>query len=553
MRGEPKRALAVTAILAGAVLSSGCRQGVEVVRVYDGRIVPGPYVQPEAYAHYLRGMIAEGHGDHGAALSAFEQAADADPSDPEVWTRIGEVRCRRDPKDDGADHAFSKALKIDDGYAGALAAKGRCELARGKTNEAAELVARAANEDPKSASIGALLVQIEARRGTPAARERAIALTVTQSDDENAWNALLAWGQARNDAALVARALVGLLPTAPMRSSDVERGALELLGDGHLVLARQVAAAVADAPRELDVRGPRDATVARLAVDEALSRGDEAAASARATRGRVSLAELAARALVFERLAFARAVATTIAHADPGASAAHMVLGAIARRDDTAKKGGDRHPGESLRRITDDPPELCALVFAERLATAADADVAREWLANVTRAPMAAHDPLAGPLMVDLAARGVIAADALPRELRIELAARRREAPPPIVAGAEARGRVGSVVDAKHALLEQALTAPTAETTKTALARLSSAIDRDPIVAFSFGRVALAEPKFADVSDRLRRAVAVDPGNPLLLALGVEIAKHGVGDAAPAKTRLMAVASTPAERALATE
>ncbi|AKV02022.1 Tetratricopeptide TPR_2 repeat protein [Labilithrix luteola] len=547
----------MTALLAGAcavtAFASGCRPGAEVVRVYDGQIAPGPYVQPEAYAHYLRGVIAEGHGDFSAALSSFEQAADIDADDPEVWTRIGDVRCRRDPKDSAADRAFSKALKIDASYAGALAAKGRCELTRGKTAEAAELVARATQEDPKRASLGALLVQIEARRGTPAARERAIALTVTQGHDENAWNALLAWGQARGDAGLVARALIGLLPTAPMRSPEVERGALDLLGEGQLVLARQVAAAVADAPRELDVHGPRDATVARLAVDEALSRGDEAAATARATRGHVSLPELAARALVFERAAFATSLARTVAHADPGASAAHMVLAAIAKRDEGAKKGGARHPGESLRRITDQPPELCALVFAERLTAAAGADVAREWLANVTRTPMAPHDPVAGPFVVDLAARGVIAESALPREWRIELAARRREAPPPMVANAEVTAAARAGVDAKHALLEQALTAPTAETTKTALTRLSGAVDRDPIVAFSFGRVALAGPTSPDVAERVRRAVAVDPANPLLLALGVEIAKQGGGDVAPAKTRLMAVASTPAERALATE
>jgi hypothetical protein len=72
---------------------------------------------------------------------------------------------------------------------------------------------------------------------------------------------------------------------------------------------------------------------------------------------------------------------------------------------------------ESVRG-TDEPPELCALVLADRLATSAGAEVARGWIASITRTPMAAHDPLAGPLAVDLAARGVLSVDSLPADLR---------------------------------------------------------------------------------------------------------------------------------------
>lgn len=68
--------------------------------------------------------------------------------------------------------------------------------------------------------------------------------------------------------------------------------------------------------------------------------------------------------------------------------------------------------------VTDQPPELCALVFADRLATAVGSDVARQWLARITRTPMSPHDPVAGPLAVDLAARGVLPVADLPVELR---------------------------------------------------------------------------------------------------------------------------------------
>jgi DNA-binding transcriptional regulator YdaS (Cro superfamily) len=189
-----------------------------------------------------------------------------------------------------------------------------------------------------------------------------------------------------------------------------------LLLGGELALARRVASAVTEAPRELGVVGPRDATVARLAVDEALARGDRAVALARATRGHVSLAEVAARALVLDRGEIAGGVAAAVTAADPGASGAQMVAAALKSRGASTPAAAARV--EPIARGADQPPELCALVFADRLAAAAGAEVARAWLGRITRTPMAAHDPLAGPLAVDLAARGVLPTADLPTELR---------------------------------------------------------------------------------------------------------------------------------------
>jgi hypothetical protein len=59
----------------------------------------------------------------------------------------------------------------------------------------------------------------------------------------------------------------------------------------------------------------------------------------------------------------------------------------------------------------DEPPELCVLVFAERLSGVAGADVARAWLAKITRTPMVARDPLGVALLATLAHRGVVAGD----------------------------------------------------------------------------------------------------------------------------------------------
>ena len=177
----------------------------------------------------------------------------------------------------------------------------------------------------------------------------------------------------------------------------------------------------------------RLATVARLAVDEALARGDRKTALARATRGHVSLAEVAARALLLEQKEIAGAIAGTVVDADPGASGAQMVKAAL--------KGQGPAPGkgriDAMANVTDQPPEICALVFADRLATAAGSEVARAWLARITRTPMAPRDPLAGPLAVDLAARGVLPIESLPAELRASVQrAHAAEARRAVVAGA---------------------------------------------------------------------------------------------------------------------
>jgi tetratricopeptide (TPR) repeat protein len=401
-RSTMKRCARVLVAVAGlaSLAATGCGSEPRVVRVYDGRIVQGRYVSPEAYAAFLRGALAEEAGDLKGAAVAYGQAAGEDDEDPEVFARLGEVRCKLDPKDGNADRAFGRALTLDAGYAGALAAWSRCADARGRSSEALDLARRAVSEDPKNVELQALVV-----RGA-AAREQAVALTLAHGEIAAAWDALGAWGRSHRDAELVARALEGLVHAAPMRSLEVEKGAVALLVGGELALARRVASVLVDSPREMGVLGPRDATVARLAVDEALVRGDRLVAVARATRGHVALAEVAARALVQGQREIAAAIATQVTEADPGASGAAMVKASL-----QGATSGFAH-------VTDQPPELCALVFADRLATAAGTDVARQWLARITRTPMSSRDPVAGPLAVDLAARGVLPVTDLPEGLR---------------------------------------------------------------------------------------------------------------------------------------
>ena len=409
---SPLRTL-VAALALGPCLAA-CTAQPRVVRVYDGRIVEGRFVSPEAYAAFLRGVLAEESGDLKAAVAAYAIAVDEDEGDPEIMARIGEARCKLEPKDPLADRAFDAALKRDPASASALAAKGRCALARGRTGEAVELARLASVQDPNNVGLEALVVRAAASRTDASTRERAIALTLAHGESAVAWDALVVWGRGHQDVQLVVRGLEGLVRTAPARSVEAERAARALLDSGDVALARRLACAVADAPRALGVIGPRDATVARLAVDEALLRGDRAVALTRATRGHVSLAEVAARAVLLDQKELGASIAASVADADPGASGAVMVRAALS----ASGAVGLKPRPDLLARITDQPPELCALLFADRLATVAGAEVARQWLARITRTPMASGDPLGGPLARDLAARGVLPMTDLPAELR---------------------------------------------------------------------------------------------------------------------------------------
>jgi hypothetical protein len=546
----------------GILAVAACGGESKVVRVYDGKIVEGRYIGPDAYAWFLRGVLAEDAGDLDGAITAYEAAVADDDEDAGVFARLGAARCARGPQDKTADEAFAKARKLDASYAGLLAAESRCALARGQDADAAARARLAAKEDPANVDIQALLVRAEARQPDPATRARAIALTLANGERPAAWDALIAWGKAHHDAELVARGFEGLLRAAPMRSGEVERGAVELLGEGHGVFARRVAAAVADAPAELLVRGPRDPIAARLAVDEALARGDEASARRRATRGHVELVETAARAALLEQRAIASSLGREVADADPASSAARMVLAALAAtpRVPDAKAAGapiatkpaDARSAEARGAGWSDDamPALCPLLFAARIADS-DPDAARAWLAKIPRRALPTHDPVAGPLAVDLAARGVLAPSELGAELRVELAARRREPPPP------ADPALAEDLDAKHALLLASLTEPAGPVARALALRLADAGDQDPIVAFAVARVALAtgEGPGGHALDVARRAAASSPADPLVLAAILELAKRAgrTDDVAATRARLMAVARTPAERALANE
>ena len=106
----------------------------------------------------------------------------------------------------------------------------------------------------------------------------------------------------------------------------------------------------------------------------------------------------------------------------------------------------------------------------------------------------------------------------VPAEVRLELAARRSEAPRGI--------DPSTLVDDKHRLLWHALVDPASASTRDLLRKLAPSAERDPIIAFAMARAALASPASTSTWAPVRRAIAAGPGNPLLVAVAREIAKR---------------------------
>ena len=118
-------------VLGVSLAVGACSSRPAVDRAYSGNVVRGRFVEPGAYAAFLRGVIAEAEGRDRDALVEYGEADKLDPGSPEIDTRIGEVRCRLDPGDATAQSRFAHALSLDPRYAPAWQANAQCAVARG--------------------------------------------------------------------------------------------------------------------------------------------------------------------------------------------------------------------------------------------------------------------------------------------------------------------------------------------------------------------------------------------------------------------------------------
>ncbi len=129
-----------------ALASTGCLfSGGSVTRVYAGREVEGPYVTPEAYAHYTEGRLRELGGDDAGAISEYLAALDEDPDSLDAWVRLGAVSCRAMQD---AKMAFREAESIDAEFEPLWRERARCALSSGDAARALSLAEHAVALDP---------------------------------------------------------------------------------------------------------------------------------------------------------------------------------------------------------------------------------------------------------------------------------------------------------------------------------------------------------------------------------------------------------------------
>lgn len=497
-----------------ALLASACAREPSVMRAYDGDVVLGAFVEPDAYAWMLRGAIAEAGAHWPDALQAYEQAAAGAPRSPEVWTRIGAVRCEANPRDTGADQALDRALHLDAGYARAWSARARCAQARGDEAGAKAAAMRAAEIDPAADGSNVLLARADGSGGARGAasadvstRERLVALTATARDPVVAWEALETWAEARGDVALWSRALVELARRAPSKRDAIAGAAEALAGSGALGEARAVAAAAVDA--DTQPMGQGRALAARLAVDEAIARGDADAVRARATRGRIPLDEAAGRALLAGDTRLGRTLADEETFADPASRGARLVR-AVA-------SGGDLVAAASDARAGDTKPSAAALVaFGAALARSVPPARAAAALRGTEAESIVDGDDRVVRPAVELVSRGLMPAERLPAGGSVELA---------VLQGDARTLPAQAKLDARHEYLALALTHPDAPRARELAKRLAVVGAGDDLVAVASALEELAAG--ATIPPGAPRALlARNPADPLLAATALRLAER---------------------------
>jgi tetratricopeptide (TPR) repeat protein len=119
-----------SALALGLALCVGCGVGSSgVTRIADGVRYQGRFVNAEAYAAYLLGVEREAQSEFNEALAAYLEAHAEDPDSPEIWARIGAVRCFASAPEKGpgaARAAFERGLRTDPTYYGNYFERARC-------------------------------------------------------------------------------------------------------------------------------------------------------------------------------------------------------------------------------------------------------------------------------------------------------------------------------------------------------------------------------------------------------------------------------------------
>jgi len=155
---------ALLGLLVAAFFQACVPRAGEVTRMADGVRYEGRFVNPEAYAAYLLGVEREAHGNLAGALAAYLEAHAADPDSPEIWARIGAVRCFASEPTQGlprASAAFERGIRTDADYFGTYFERARCAERAGQLGsallDASAAVFHRPSDEPANLLVASLL------------------------------------------------------------------------------------------------------------------------------------------------------------------------------------------------------------------------------------------------------------------------------------------------------------------------------------------------------------------------------------------------------------
>lgn len=335
------------AALSALLLAGGCGSLRTTERVFNGQVVEGHYIEPEAYAAYVEGAYREARGEWAQAERAYRRALLSDGQSPQIWTRLGALACR-DSLPRAQEH-FERALALEP-FAPTWTERGRCLAAHQRPKEALEAALHGAQLDPRGASSNLLLVRLYR--------------VTSQPQLARAW--LFAW-----------LLLDPELETLAEQLSQESR----LLGDEELMLLARATLQRHAARRDSPPQAAPTSTPE--ALEAALRAGELAQARMIASEAALSPLKLATLALESGRADLALEQAELLVRAAPRDSAA-LITGLQA----AALLGEERRFRELLRQSQSD--ELPPLELAQRLTDLLRARVGDEaaetWQAAYLRA-----------------------------------------------------------------------------------------------------------------------------------------------------------------------
>ena len=340
--------------VATAWACAGCNLSGSVVRLVDGQEVRGRVIGTDAYANYTRGMLLELAESYSEAERAYQRALDSDPDSPELWTRLGLVRCRQKNRA-GAASAFTRADGLDPEYGPLAIAQSECARFEGDPERALKHARRAVARDPNNPH--ATTTVIVSLRASGKAREA------------------LNWA--------ISDALQHASPSAWKRVATLAKRA----GDPAWALhagnrARALEAAIARSGGAVE---SCDAAT-RADLDRALTSGKLGLARSLANRCRLGPGAVASRAAALGAARLAQAQALHVLAADPTDGDAQVALWVA------ADLRGEVFPGTPPATPTAPLSPLSSRMMAEMLRRRAGDDAARAWMRAAPTLPDPSDD-----------------------------------------------------------------------------------------------------------------------------------------------------------------